>query len=345
MLSTTPPSVDRISNETLQSKTDIADQVPFVDDEEGINKRIVLIFHITVSILVLLLLLSPVQVLYRTVSQDYSEVFYQSYGYAEGLFIAALGWLGVFVGAISWWWFIGYFFISKKIRTGLSLFALAFLSIFFIACLVGLRVVFNIGESNYGGGRLGEFLCGYYIYIILIAFLMLFSILLAASKKVTLLSRYYIVSILSFLAVASSLVFFVYLNPFFRPGIIDNLPAYAVEEKVREDTKNYKLFGEAVRHFFKYEGRLELSCSFEKCERLYFKAVYDKLVYEDLNEYDIKKIIAIIYAPKIAELVELHLQKPVDTKQTFYISDGKAILYTIVYTCKYVDTRKLECSF
>lgn len=105
--------------------------------------------------------------------------------------ILFIGWLGLFIGIISWYWFIPTFFFVRAVFTesyfNWGLIKKSLLVIFYTACIIPLFLFIRVGEI-----APGDIDCrcqfiksldgGYYLYILLIGYLLSLTIFL---KKIT----------------------------------------------------------------------------------------------------------------------------------------------------------------
>ncbi|MBP6888320.1 MAG: hypothetical protein KBC21_01335 [Candidatus Pacebacteria bacterium] len=349
------PNLGQVTKEEVQDESKTVKE-PFVISviDEDIMKKVTILFHSTVGFLFFILLFSPVTVIFSNTYLDSSSIYFKNYNSFEGVFIAGLGWLGIITGSISWYWFIGYIYIASKIKSGLNDKALLMLNCFFVACLFGLHV-FRLGASDPGGidhssGIIGQHLSGYYIYSILIVFLMISSLFFY--KKATSQKRYYFYIILSLCTIFTSIFFFCYMNPFFRPSLVDNAKAYALNDKMQNTIKNTKKFNEEVKEYFESQNKvkllyqkIKLTCFTGKCDSLYFTIanVYPG-DYEEVKDLLEKRIID-EYGPKVTQLTNMYFEDQANKEQKY-----KVILETreekiVEYVCTYTLEEKLKCSY
>lgn len=248
-----PPAstIEPVSDESVLSQLDLR------------NFRI--FFHATVLIIFALLIFSPV---YSTIQKGAVGLLVEEgvqktvtglqkvpvidYGPFDGVFILLLGWLGLFGFSVSWFWFIGYIYLSLKIKDGLTSLGLVAVNVLFVLCLVGLSIV-GIGQIEPGDidcscREIVGHLSGYYMYIVLIAYLIAVSVILFT--KVPSVVRVRLIKLLSLLALIGVFISTYFFNPYVNKKLIDNTAGTAYLEQQEIEWKNRKAYNEDYYNYF-----------------------------------------------------------------------------------------------
>ncbi len=339
---------------TSQTILNTSQKLPLNLSEEDtkINlRKINIFFHSTLGLLFFVLLFSPVITLLNRALPGHAAVFLESYKFTEGLYVMALGWLGIFIFCFSWYWFIGYIIIALNIKSGLRRLYVFLLNIFFIACLSGLSI-YGEGKSAPGGvdqgiGLVGKHLSGYYIYITLILFLMFFSISLL--KEVSISVRLITAKVLSACAILGVGFFTYFFNPIFNTSLIDNSAAYATIRKVEDEQRNLELFNQTANSYFENAKKVDFpydnirfSCNNGRCSDS-IQVYYDGPTSLSEIKSAIEGAIVDKYVHKLLELKHLYLEDSTTTQFKFVIVLDVWGSDRTMYTCVYSGTERLEC--
>ncbi len=236
-------------NSSLESSTEPVSVAPSTPPEPVsafISKKGVYIFHTTVATLFLLLLVSPIV---TTIQDDgtalatlagMEPVFTASYNMDDIMFILVFGAMGLAYLCLSWYWFLGYFFLSHSLQKSKELAGgkLAALIVFFALCTMGAFMVFEAGTPLlWLVPRNGYFvvghLSGYYIYILLVLYLISCAVIFSphTGKDVKMKA----LKISSAAAVLSSFVFSALFNPLINQNLIDNEKAIVYEKEMKRE--------------------------------------------------------------------------------------------------------------
>ncbi len=132
----------------------------------------------TVTALVILLVINPAWI--------------DNGGFGSGIGVLLLGWAGILVGVISWYWFIGYNIFINSLKSGLfwnwNLIKKSALVIFLSVCSFTVFSFINVGEIAPGDfdcqcQKITQLGAGYFLYQILLWYLIVLSVSLGVMGK------------------------------------------------------------------------------------------------------------------------------------------------------------------
>lgn len=132
----------------------------------------------TVTVLVVLLIINPAWI--------------DNGGFGSGVGILSIGWLGILLGIISWYWFIGYRIFVGSLKSGSfwnwNLIKKVILILFFVVCSFQALGSIRLGQIapqdiDCGCREIKQLGAGYFLYQILLWYLITLVVSLSIVKK------------------------------------------------------------------------------------------------------------------------------------------------------------------